>query len=299
MYKKDVSIIFVNYKTKDFTINAIESVFNKTQGISFEIFVVDNNSQDGSIEAIEEKFPNINIIKNPINAGFGAANNLAIKLATGKYILCLNTDTLLVNNAIKIMFDIMEKEENKNVGACGGYIYNEDMTPGTCGGFFPTITDIVWKFGLRNIFKNYYYTHYSTSITSDFAEKSRYIDIIIGADIFFRSSVLEKVGIFDDTYFLYMEETDLCKRIKNAGYDIHFFHQAKIIHLEKKSKLDDLSRKKQMKFGELIYFSKFHRKKVYIYKILYSILYFLDYYLFKKESSKILFKYIMNKNMEI
>ena len=90
----DVSIIFVNYKTKDLTINAIKSVIEKTQEIKFEIFVIDNNSQDGSIEAIEKEFPNVNIIKNPVNAGFGAANNLAIKQANGKYILCLNTDTL-------------------------------------------------------------------------------------------------------------------------------------------------------------------------------------------------------------
>ena len=109
----DVSIILVNYKTKDLTINAIKSVIEKTQGINFEIFVVDNNSKDGSIEAIEKEFPNINIIKNPINAGFGAANNLAINQAKGKYILCLNTDTLLINNAIKIMYNFMEKEENK------------------------------------------------------------------------------------------------------------------------------------------------------------------------------------------
>ena len=80
----DVSIIFVNYKTKDLTINAINSVIEKTEGLEYEIFVVDNNSQDGSIEAIEKEFPNINIIKNPINAGFGAANNLAIKKAKGK-----------------------------------------------------------------------------------------------------------------------------------------------------------------------------------------------------------------------
>ena len=86
---KDVSIIFVNYKTKDLTINAIKSVYEKTEGINFEIFVVDNNSQDGSIEAIEEEFPQINIIRNPVNSGFGAANNLAIKQANGKYILCL------------------------------------------------------------------------------------------------------------------------------------------------------------------------------------------------------------------
>lgn len=82
----DVSIIFVNYKTKNITINAINSVIEKTEGVSYEIFVVDNASNDGSIEAIEKQFPNINIIKSEINGGFGYANNLAIKQAKGKYI---------------------------------------------------------------------------------------------------------------------------------------------------------------------------------------------------------------------
>ena len=97
----DVSIIFVNYKTKDLTIDAINSVIEKTDGLDYEIFVVDNASNDGSIETIEQTFPDINIIESDINGGFGYANNLAIKQAKGKYVLCLNTDTLLVNNAIK------------------------------------------------------------------------------------------------------------------------------------------------------------------------------------------------------
>ena len=118
----DVSIIFVNYKTKDLTINAINSVIEKTEGVDYEIFVVDNASNDGSIEAIEQEFSNINIIKNPINSGFGSANNLAIKQAKGKYIFCLNTDTLLVNNAIKIMFDFMEKKENSKIDNYDKYL---------------------------------------------------------------------------------------------------------------------------------------------------------------------------------
>ena len=111
----DVSIIFVNYKTKNLTINAIKSVIEQTKEIKYEIFVVDNASNDGSIEAISKEFPNLHIIKNSENKGFGAANNLAIQEAKGKYILCLNTDTILLNNAIKIMCDFMEKDGNENV----------------------------------------------------------------------------------------------------------------------------------------------------------------------------------------
>ena len=228
----DVSIIFVNYKTKDFTINAIKSVIEKTQGIDFEIFVVDNNSQDGSIEAIEQNFPNINIIKNTTNKGFGAANNIAIKQAKGKYIFCLNTDTLLINNAIKIMFEFMEKIENQNVGVCGGYLYDSNSNPAAAGGHFPNIVDLLYKF---KFLPKSLYLKYGMSLTSNYLEKIEKIDHIIGADIFFRKSVLDEIGLFDVKYFMYLEETDLCFRIKKAGYNVKFVKDAKIIHVEGKS----------------------------------------------------------------
>ena len=182
----DVSIIFVNYKTKDLTINAINSVIEKTEGVDYEIFVVDNASNDGSIEAIEQEFPNINIIKNPINSGFGSANNLAIKQAKGKYIFCLNTDTLLVNNAIKIMFDFMERKENSKIGACGGYLVDKDLKPIHCGGRLPNVKEIIWKLGFRQIFKKYYSENICISLNSDDENLDSKLGYITGADIFFR-----------------------------------------------------------------------------------------------------------------
>lgn len=275
----DVSIIFVNYKTKDFTIDAIKSVFDKTQGIDFEIFVVDNNSQDGSIEAIEKEFPNINIIKNPINAGFGAANNLAIKQAKGKYILCLNTDTILVNNAIKIMYDFMEEEENKNVAVCGGALYDIDMHSVNCGGNLPTITEIFWKLGLRNIFRKQY-SNYILTLTVDELKKDSSIGYITGADIFFRKSVLDKVGLFDENFFMYYEETDLCKRIRDKNYNIKIVKDAKIIHLEGQSNQNLIDRKKKIKKSEFYYFKKHYGKiNLFIIKVLYILMYFTQFLL--------------------
>lgn len=224
----DVSIIFVNYKTKDLTINAIKSVVEKTQGIDFEIFVVDNNSQDGSIEAIEKEFPQINIIKNTANTGFGAANNIAIKRAKGKYILCLNTDTLLINNAIKIMYDFMEKEDSKNIAVCGGTLYNENSNYIMSYANFPNLfNSLSFSWILKRLFPMIRNKKEPTNIKE--------VDFITGADIFFRKSILDKVGLFDETFFMYAEEVDLCKRIKNEGYSIKIIPQAKIIHLEEKS----------------------------------------------------------------
>lgn len=290
----DVSIIFVNYKTKDLTINAIKSVFEKTQGIDFEIFVVDNNSQDGSIEAIEKEFPNINIIKNIVNSGFGAANNLAIKQARGKYILCLNTDTLLINNAIKIMFDYMENEENKNVGACGGYLVDQNGNPAKSGGNFPSITNVIWKFGLRNILKKQYRKYCTALDASEITIDE--IDQIIGADIFLRKSVLNKVGFFDEDYFMYSEETDLCKRIKKLGFKIRFIPEAKIIHLEGQSTPNNIKKILTFKYSEMLYLKKHHHYKYPIIKILYSILYLMDWLIMKNSYSKEILKIILGRH---
>ena len=288
----DVTIVFVNYKTKDLTINAINSVIEKTEDIEYEIFVVDNNSQDGSIEAIEELFPNINIIKNPINAGFGAANNLAIRQAKGKYILCLNTDTLLINNAIKIMFDFMEKEENQNVGVCGGYLVDENKNPCFCGGYFPSLTELIWKFGIKYIFKNNY-QYITTAICSDVAIKHQNIDHIIGANIFFRKSVLDNVGLFDENYFMYREETDLCKRISDAGFTAKIVQNARIIHLEGKSFNNNYQKIKHFKTSEFYYFKKHHHNKFLLFKLLYLILYFIDGILLGNKKGRQLFKFVL------
>ena len=288
----DISIILVNYKTKDLTINAIKSVFEKTQGIDFEIFVVDNNSQDGSIEAIEKEFPNINIIKNTVNAGFGAANNIAIKQANGKYILCLNTDTLLINNAIKIMYDFMEKEENQNVAVCGSVLFNKDLTLGICGGNFPNVTEIFWKVGLRNIFKRKY-LKYKLTLTADQIGDQSNIDYVTGADIFFRKSVLDEVGLFDENFFMYFEETDLCKRIRDNGYDIKIIKDAKIIHLEGQSNNNILKKKKLSKQSEFYYFRKHRPNQIWLVKTLYVILYCIDWIILKNSDSKYLLKEVI------
>ncbi len=292
----DVSIILVSYNTKDLTIDCIRSIYDKTSNINYEIFVVDNDSKDGSAEAVESLFPNVNVIRNSINAGFGAANNIAIRQAKGKYIFCLNTDTILLNNAIKILFDFMEKSENLNVGACGGTLVDKDDKICPCGGNLPNITEILWKFGLRYIFKNQY-KKYKLTLTSDDCASDN-IGYISGANIFFRKSVLDKVGIFDETFFLYYEETDLCKRITDAGFNIKLIKESKIKHLEGSSCKNSLIIKKRTKKSEYIYFKKHLGYGVIFIKILYIILYLIDWIFFRNQDSKELLKYTINNSSD-
>lgn len=267
----DVSIILVNYKTKDLTINCIKSIYEKTKDLNFEIFVVDNNSQDGSIEAIEKEFSNINIIKNPVNAGFGSANNLAIKQANGKYILCLNTDTLLINNAIKIMYDFMNKEENKNVAVCGSSLYDENlnyvMSFANFPNFFNTLSTSWILKKLFPVLRN-----------QKEPDNVKEVDFITGADIFFRKSILDEIGLFDEKFFMYSEEVDLCKRIKDNGYSIKIVPEAKIIHLEGKSSKNFWTNSRMRVKSKYIYARKHQTLfEIYSMKVSYITMHLIGY----------------------
>ena len=290
----DVSVVYVNYKSEELTKNSIRSVLEQTKELEFEIFVVDNDSQDDSIENIEKEFPQINIIKNNTNAGFGTANNLAIRQTKGKYILCLNTDTILMNNAIKLMFDFMEKEENRNIGACGCYLVDKDLQPSNCGGLLPSVSALIWKFGFRKLCKKYYAKKYVGKITKE--TKDIYTDIgyITGADLFLRKSVLDETGLYDENLFMFFEDSDLCKRIKDKGYKLALIEDGQIQHLEGKSTKNPLNKKIWFKTSEMYYFRKHFPHQLWLVKLIYLILYLFDWLILRNKDSRELIKVILN-----
>ena len=231
----DVSVIIVNYNTLELTKNTINSVIEKTEDINYEIILVDNASTDGSIEYFEEKYRNkIIFLKNKENLGFGKANNRGIEIANGKYIFLLNSDTLLINNAIRIFYEYMEN--NLNVGVCGGNLYDLNLKP--AHSFLPelpyislkTEIDIALNFPKKIIFR-------MKKIREDFNYLNipKEVGYITGADMFIRKEVLEKSGNFDKDFFMYSEETELTYRIKKNNYKVMSVPEAKIIHLEGKS----------------------------------------------------------------
>ena len=226
----DVSVIIVNYNTLELTKNTIESVFEKTKGLNYEIILVDNASTDGSVEFFESNYKNkIIFIKNNENLGFGRANNKGIEIAKGKYIFLLNSDTLLMNNAIKILFDFMEK--NIECGVCGGNLFDRDNRP--IHSFKKELVNIYSDFDfIKNFILKFIY---KKRIDFNYTNKNIEVGYITGADMFIRKKILEKVGIFDSDFFMYFEETELTSRIKSTGKKIISVPQAKIIHLEGKS----------------------------------------------------------------
>lgn len=275
----DVSVILVSYNTKDLTKDCLKSVYEKTSGIDFEVFVVDNNSSDGSVEMIESEFPQVKLIKNLDNKGFGSANNIAIKQSRAKYIFCLNTDTVLIDNAIKRFFDFMEKEENKKTGACGCQLLNADMTNQHSYGCFPKISRIVSTlFGINFIFPAWYKKTYLKSKYEN-NETPYSVDYITGADLFMRKSVLDEIGVYDERFFMYFEESELQLRMNKAGYKSVIIPEINIIHYcGLPSKNVPLKKMKMFRESELKYFekrsgkfAKLFVKSIYIIRSLFTI----------------------------
>ena len=228
----DVSVIIVNYNTKELILDCIKSVIEKTQNIDYEIIVADNNSVDNSVIEIKNNFPSVKVIELKENIGFGRANNECIKVSNGKYIFCLNPDTLLINNAVKILFDFMEN--NSDCGACGGNLYDKNMSPCYSFGYGDDIISLffrktILKWLYRPIFRQIkdYEKNKNKSLIQE-------VNNITGADIMLRKSLLDKIGCFNEKFFMYFEETELETRIKRAGYKIFFVPDSKIIHLEDK-----------------------------------------------------------------
>lgn len=278
----DISIIMVNYNTLELTKNAIKSLIEKTKDISYEIILVDNDSKDGSHEYFScLKLKNFKYIQSGKNLGFGKANNLGYKEAEGNYIFLLNTDTLLVNNAIKILYDNIRK--NDEVGIVGGNLYDENMNP--------THSFLKELYSLKNeIYSNFgFVTKIPKKILKGFLKEKRvdfnYTNIpmevgyITGADMLIKKECIEMVGFFDPDFFMYFEETELTSRVKKAGYKVLSIPEAKIIHLEGKSTKFKNEKIKIYNESKFKYFEKVYDKKtknkIYILNQISNILKFL------------------------
>lgn len=251
----DVSIIFVNYNTCKLTINAIASVYAFTKKLNFEIIVVDNASKDDSVIAIQNKFPDIKLIKNTKNIGFGRANNQGIAVAKGKYVFLLNTDTFLLNNAIELFFDFMEKKDNSDVAVVGGHLYKPNGDWSVSSGPFPNFKLFVKGSFWRHFYKkDFYENEVPRQIIID-NDNPYEVDYVSGADCFVRNVVLEKVGGFDKSFFMYFEETELTLRISKgiSKAKVMVLPQAKIVHIGQGSTLESI---KSLKFKLLYLKSK-------------------------------------------
>jgi GT2 family glycosyltransferase len=231
----DVSYIIVNFKTSLLTSSCIASIIKYTSSISYEIIVIDNNSGDDSVKQICQLHPEVIMISNVVNLGFGQANNQGIAIAKGKYVFLLNSDTWLISNVAKSFFDYMEVSINSNVACCGAALLDSDGRAQWSYGNFPSLLEAISSLGPFLFYKRYYIKHLSSAVRNC-PEDISSVDYICGANMFIRKSILDKIGSFDPDFFLYFEETELSYRMKKAGYLSKILPQERIVHIEGASK---------------------------------------------------------------
>jgi len=249
----DVSIILVNYNTISFLVDTISSVFLKTEDIEYEIIVVDNNSSDNSRVILAEKYGDKVIYLGLVeNIGFGRANNEGVKIARGRNLFFLNPDTILLNNAVKILSDYLDS--NIHVGCCGGNLINFEGEPTYSFtrvrfmSIFYEIDKIFLRIPSKLLYgKNYYY---------NYTNKPLRVNSIIGADLMIRKELFDKLHGFDPSFFMYHEESELEYRVKKAGYEIISVPYAQIIHLEGKSFSNNFIKLKKILASRKIYLQK-------------------------------------------
>lgn len=251
----DVSIIIVNYNTKELTQNCIDSIFKNTTGVSFEVILVDNASTDGSIELFEQE-QRIQFIKSDENLGFGKANNLGYQYAKGKYIFLLNSDTLLLNNAIKLFYDKMESIDG-SVGCLGCLLKNADHQYTHSYADFPKVSNLIYSL-VPPFFRLLGSEKWVVDNPKLRANHQSFfqVEYITGADLFIRRNVIEECGLFDPDFFMYYEDPEMQYRYLRKGYKSYIYDAPKIIHLEGGSMKPD-RRKSLISFdSQLLYLRK-------------------------------------------
>lgn len=230
----EISIVIVNYNVKDFLYQCLRSIERASANLTLEIFVVDNNSTDGSMEILPQQFPFVNFIALDKNLGFGKANNIAMDQATGKYILLLNPDTILSENTLDKMVGYMETQPS--VGIAGCKVLNEDGSfQSPCRRGFPTPWASLCKlFFLEKLFpRSPIFARYSQTFRDE--NETYYIDAISGSFMFCRKETLRTLKGFDPDFHMYGEDIDLCYRAHQAGWKTAYFHETTIIHYQGKS----------------------------------------------------------------
>jgi len=260
---KDITVVIVNWNTGDLLRNCLNSVYETMKDIRYEIIVVDNASTDGSVAMLRKEFPTVTIIENRENRGFGAANNQAFAVMKGRYALLLNSDTILTKHAIGELFQFMENHLDTSL-ACG-QLLNEDGSRQNSIANFPTLITLLANTSLLEYlfpkrFPSKRYIH----------KNPVEIESAIGACVLVRKKAMDDIGVFDERYFFFFEETDWAYRMRSAGWKIYHVPSAVIYHLQGKSVGDSIRSRIEFYRSRYQFFKKY-RRSIYVYAV-YSII---------------------------
>lgn len=226
----DLSIIIVSYNARDFLINCLESIHKHVKNLKYEIIVVDNASDDDTPKFLEKlKIENLTVLVNSENLGFSKANNIGIKKSSGKYVLFLNPDTLIQDNAVGYLMDFMEKQNDAGAATCKVLMTNGKIDDASHRGFptpwnsFSHFSGLSKFFGNTKTFGGYNIGYLDMSKTHE-------IDVLAGAFMMVRRKAGEEVGWWDEDYFFYGEDIDFCYMLKKKGWKIYYVPEVSILH---------------------------------------------------------------------
>ncbi|MHC4113873.1 MAG: glycosyltransferase family 2 protein [Planctomycetota bacterium] len=228
-----VSIIIVNWNTCDILKNCLQSVYAQTQPDLVEVIVVDNGSTDNSCRMVQTLFPGLLLIENAGNMGFAKANNQAITLARGEYLLLLNSDTIILDNAVAK--SLAFAEANPDAAVIGCRVLNPDRTPQPSCFMFPSILNMLISVCCINRLFSRSRFFGREEMTWWNGTDSREVDVVNGCFMLVRRQAVEQVGMLDERFFMYAEEADWCYRFGKAGWKTIFYPNAEIIHLNGQS----------------------------------------------------------------
>jgi len=230
----DLSIIIVNWNAKDYILNCIESIKENTKKINYEIIVVDNNSTDDSINCIRNKFSNVKLIENEENIGFSAANNRGIKIASGDYVLLLNPDTIIIEDALDKMVNYIS--HHKDIGILGPRLLGEDgkLRPGAHRSIPTPAIALTRILMLSKIFKNSkYFNKYNMNYLDE--NKIHKVEAVSGACMLIRRDFINEKGMLDEDYFMYGEDLDYCYKANDSKWEVVYYPKSVVIHYQGKS----------------------------------------------------------------
>jgi GT2 family glycosyltransferase len=225
----DISVIIVSFNTCNILRRCLQTLLKKASAVQFETIVVDNASQDDSADMVEREFPQVTLIRSPINLGFAAANNLAFQQATGEFIVLLNSDAFLTEEALSLSLQLMR--DNPNIGIGGARLIGRDNSWQPSARMFPnllnhflTLSGLAYKYPKSKFFGRFDRTWANPNLAAE-------VDWVPGAYSIIRHDVLKQVNYFDEKFFLYYEEVDLCRRIQQAGYAVWYFPDVVVVHI--------------------------------------------------------------------
>lgn len=228
-YLLDVSIIIVNFNTRQLTLDCLASMYASQTSYKYEVIVIDNASHDGSVEAIREVYPDVQLIANQNNTGFAVANNQGMELAKGRYILLLNSDTVVQPDTLHTMIYFMDRHPEMGASGCKVILPDGSLDKACKRGFPTPSASFYYAFGISRLFPDRpKFNQYQLGHLSPDDEYP--VDCLVGAFMLVRRETIDQVGGLDETFFMYGEDIDWCYRIKEAGWGIFYYPRTYIVH---------------------------------------------------------------------